>query len=190
MMISKLQQIIAAPHHPVDTGSPKAWQRVQERLGTPLPQDYKTFIDLYGTGAFYDFLILYNPFSKQEDRDLFLALDTYHQANRRVQAAASRPWSVVNPFELYPADGGLLPWGTTTPMVQSFFWQVDGPPENWITVLYHLQTGEYEVWKLSFSEFILKLMTRQIESVLLPDDFPPCHAPIQYNQPQAFVFYP
>jgi hypothetical protein len=190
MRISQLQQIVPPPRHPVETGSHKAWQQVQTRLGTPLPADYKTFIDRYGTGAFHNFLVLYNPFSKQEDRDLFLALDTYHQANRRVQGMTSRPWSVVKPFELYPAEGGLLPWGTTARMAQSFFWQVDGPPENWITILYHLQTGEYEVWKLPFSIFIRKLLTRQIESVLLPDDFPPRHAPIQYNQPQDLVFYP
>jgi len=190
MSIHQLQQAIPPPRHPVETGSPKAWRQVQERLGTPLPEDYKSFIDQYGTGTFQDFLAPYNPFSKQEDRDLFLALDTYHQANCRVQAKASRPWSVVNPFELYPAEGGLLPWGSTVPMAQSLFWQVEGPAESWVTVLYHLKTGEYEVWKLSFSEFVLKLMTRQIESVLLPDDFPARHTPIQYNQPQALVFYP
>ncbi len=190
MSISQLQQVVPPPQHPIETGSLKEWLQVQERLGTALPEDYKNFIDLYGTGAFHDFLLPYNPLSRQEDRNLFLALDTYHQANRQVQVKASRPWSVVKPYEFYPAEGGLLPWGTTTEMAQAFFWQVDGPPENWVTVLYHLQAGEYEVWKLSFSAFIGKLMARKIESLLLPADFPPRDNRIHYNPSEVLVFNP
>ena len=188
MSLHQLCRIVPPPHPPVETGSPKRWQRAAQRLGTPFPEDYKSFIDTYGTGVFNDFLLPYNPFSTLDEVNIFLVLDTHHQANRLVQAKASRPWSAVKPFELYPSADGLLPWGTTTRMAQSFFWQVSGPPETWPTVLYNLQTGEYEVWKLPFTSFLVKLITAEIESVLLPEGFPPQNAPIYYNQFQTSVF--
>jgi hypothetical protein len=188
MQVHQLSQIVPPPNKPVETGSPKQWQLVQNRLGTPLPEDYKTFIDTYGTGAFNDFLLPYTPFSTLEEVNTFLVLDTHHHTNNLIQTKTSRTWSAVKPFDFYPCTNGLLPWGTTSRMAQSFFWQVSGPPNTWPTVLYTLKTGEYEVWKMPFSVFILKLITREIKSVLLPDKFPPQDTPIRYNQRHTPVF--
>lgn len=182
MSIRKLAKFVPPPHHPIETGSPKQWAIVQERLGTPLPPDYKTFIDTYGTGNFNDLILPYTPFSARDDLNLFQVLDAHHQANRLVRAKTSQPWSAVEPFELFPIDNGLLPWGVTAHIKKTFFWKVNGPPQTWITIFYDLQTGEYEVWKMPFLSFLVKLISGKIETVLLPDNFQSQLTPVEYIQ--------
>jgi hypothetical protein len=130
-------------------------------------------IDTYGTGNFGGFLYVYTPFAPNEYLNLYYALDTLHQANRQMARREETQWTAVHPFRLYPELEGLLPWGCTKNYGDAFFWQVQGSPDIWETVFYDLRRGEYEVWKKTTSELLLHLFTRQAESVLLPDDFPP-----------------
>jgi len=61
MPLSELLRIVIPPQHPIETGTGKTWKNIQNRLGLPLPDDYKAFVDCYGTGIFNNFLIPYNP---------------------------------------------------------------------------------------------------------------------------------
>jgi len=180
----QLIRIAPPPATPVETGSLKQWDLVQKHLGTPLPTDYKNFIDRYGTGSFDKRLIPFNPFAKNESVNLIQVLDVYHQASRKTQPLGDAPWSAFHPFELFPATEGLLPWGTTANFGDSFLWQVNGPPEAWVTITYNLRNGEYEVWKLSFTNFLVKLLLKEIESVVLSDDSIPITRHLQFN-PEA-----
>lgn len=173
MSIGDLTQIALPPIDPRETGTLKNWGKIEKRLGLLLPPDYKALIDGYGTGSFDDFIIIYNPFAQNEYLNLFYALDTLHQADQQTQFLGDPVWTAVHPFALYPAPEGLLPWGCTTNLGDIFFWQIKGPPETWETIFYNLRSGEHEVWKHPMSEFLMLLLTRQIESVLLPEDYPP-----------------
>lgn len=181
MPISQLIQLIPPPKAPIETGTPKRWEKAQERLGIIFPGDYKAFIDRYGTGTFNHYIIPYNPFAANEYMNLFQALDAHHRASSQTQSMLGAPWSVVSPFELYPAVAGLLPWGTTPHFERAFFWQISGRPDTWNTILYDLSGGEYEVWKLCATSFLLKLFKAEIESVLLPQD--------TWLQNQQVLFY-
>jgi hypothetical protein len=173
MRANVITQIIAPPAEPCETGTQKNWEKIEKRLGLKFPQDYKALINTYGTGSFNDFIIVYNPFAQNEYLNLLYVLDTLHQADQQTQLLADSVWTAVDPFELYPAPKGLLPWGGTTNLGETFFWQIKGPPENWETIFYNLRSGEYEVWKHSVTEFLYRLFTRDIESVLLPADLLP-----------------
>ena len=172
MSLPFLTPVIPAPARPRGTGTPNTWEKVEHEFGLRLPADYKQLIDQYGTGRFGDFIRLYNPFAETEEDNLFYALDTLKQAEQQTQLLGAPDWTVVRPFRLYPAPEGLLPWGCTAHFGEVFFWHITGAPQTWETIFYHLRTGEYEVWKRSITEFLLGLFTRQIESVLLPEDFP------------------
>ena len=175
-----LFNLIAPPPKPVETGTPKSWKEAEAFLGVPLPADYKDLIDHYGTGSFEDLLMVYTPFTQIEYLNLFYALDTLQQADRQTQKLGDPTWTAVNPFAYFPALKGLLPWGCTRNLSQVFFWQVQGTPAAWETVFYNLRNGEYEVWKYSLSGFLYRLFTRQIESVLLPEDFFATEEPIRF----------
>ena len=170
--MNQLLDLITAPLEPREIGSPKLWEKVESRLGLQLPPDYKSLIDAYGTGTFDDFIIVYNPFAQNEYLNLFFALDMLHQADQQTKSLGDSTWTAVHPFDLYPAPDGLLPWGCTTIYGDIFFWKIDGPPETWETIFYNLRSGEYEVWKNTLTEFLYLLFTHQIQSVLLPEDYP------------------
>ncbi len=171
LSLELLMQLIPPPSGPCETATPKAWEKIDARLGIELPPDYKALIDCYGTGSFNEFIFVYTPFAQNEYLNLFYALDTLHQADERTQLLGDPVWTAVHPFELYPASEGLLPWGCTSNLGDTFFWQIKGPPETWETIFYNLRSGEYEVWKYPLTEFLYRLFTRQIESVLLPEGF-------------------
>jgi hypothetical protein len=180
MISERITQIVATPADPRETGTPKNWEEIEKRLGLQLPQDYKIFVDAYGTGSFGNFIIVYNPFAENEYLNLFYALDTLHQADQKTRLLGDPAWTAVHPFELYPAPEGLLPWGCTTNLGDTFFWQIKGHPATWETIFYNLRSGEYEVWKYPISEFLYRIFTHQIASVLLPGDYPS----------SAITFYP
>jgi len=175
-----LPDIITPPSKPDETGAPKSWAKIEARLGLQLPSDYKAFIDRYGSGSFDDFIIVYNPFAENEYLNLFYALDTLHWADQQMQLIQDVVWTAVQPFELYPATEGLLPWGCTTNLGDTFFWQIKGPPETWETIFYNLRSGEYEVWKYPLTDFLYGPFTQRVESVLLPQAFPPAVTPIRF----------
>ncbi|MFN2197103.1 MAG: SMI1/KNR4 family protein [Anaerolineales bacterium] len=178
--MNRLFHLIAPPAKPVETGTLKSWNETEALLGVPLPADYKDLIDHYGTGSFGDLIMVYSPFTQIEVLNLFYALDTLQQADRQTQKLGDPSWTAVQPFAYYPALKGLLPWGCTRNLSQVFFWQVKGTPATWETVFYNLRSGEYEVWKYPMSAFLYRLFTHQIESVLLPEDFPGTEEPIRF----------
>jgi hypothetical protein len=178
--MNRLFHLIAPPAKPVETVTPKSWKETEAFLGVPLPADYKDLIDHYGTGSFGDLITVYNPFTQIEYLNLFYALDTLQQADRQTQKLGDPSWTAVKPYAYFPATEGLLPWGCTRNLSQLFFWQVKGAPADWETIFYNLRSGEYEVWKYPLSIFLYRLFTRQIESVLLPEDFPGTEEPIRF----------
>jgi hypothetical protein len=155
---------------------------VEQRLGVALPGDYKTYIDRYGTGSFSDFIFPLNPFTSNEYLNLFYVLETHHQALRVTQQRMSAVhWTPIEPFALYPAENGLLPWGTATNFGETFFWHVNGVPEKWSTVFYNLREGEYEVFKTTFTGLLAGLISGEIESVLILETFSPSAVPIAFR---------
>src|SRR5688500_7171138 len=61
MSINELKQVIPHPLNPVEAS--RNWVEVEEKLGLKLPQDYKDFINLDGTGIIGNGILIYNPFS-------------------------------------------------------------------------------------------------------------------------------
>jgi hypothetical protein len=61
--VDDLIRIAPPPDIPVDRGLPSQWNDIELILGTPLPGDYKAFINAYGTGYFNDLFHVFNPFS-------------------------------------------------------------------------------------------------------------------------------
>jgi hypothetical protein len=169
-----LQQLLSTappPENPNETGSSKAWEKIDQRLGVKLPKDYKNLINHYGTGSFNDSITLFNPFAGNESLNLFHALETHHKATQMAQLVVDSNWTAIQPFELYPAHHGLLPWGSTENFEKNLFWKVDGVPKKWATVFYDLRNGEYEIWKMPCTKLLAGIFTGEIQSVLLPEDY-------------------
>jgi hypothetical protein len=167
--LSGLKSIVRPPKIPEETSSEKGWLKVQERLGLTLPADYKDLIDCYGTGFLAGWILPYNPFAKNETMNLFWILNLHHQSTNQIRGKSKSNWSIVAPYQLYPEPGGLLPWGRSSSFEITMFWQVEGKPDSWTTILYNLLRGEYEVWKYGLVDFLYRLYSRNIKSLLLPE---------------------
>ena len=168
MSLLQLTRLIPPPETPIETGSSNRWNQVQERLGLNLPADYQSFLNTYGTGHFSNGLVVYNPFARDDVHNLFQALEVHTLASSHVNKNSSIHWSIIDPFQLYPAQGGLLPWGMFVDFKISFFWNPEENLEFWPTVVYDLRRGEYEVWKFGFVDTLLNLFCGEINSVILP----------------------
>uniref|UniRef100_A0A0R3R5W4 SMI1_KNR4 domain-containing protein n=2 Tax=cellular organisms TaxID=131567 RepID=A0A0R3R5W4_9BILA len=67
----------------------------------------------------------------------------------------------------YPAEGSFLPWAVTD-NGETFVWLVDGEPDSWKVAIHSSDQGEEEVYNFGCVEFILKLLSRDISSKILP----------------------
>lgn len=77
MYLEKLKALIPPPDHPECAGNPELYRQTDDRLGIKLPQDYYDFIAAYGTGMFGNWLVVYNPFTKNPHLNLFRQLEEW-----------------------------------------------------------------------------------------------------------------
>ncbi|EOC0042147.1 SMI1/KNR4 family protein, partial [Cronobacter turicensis] len=64
MMINKLTQLLPPPASPSDSGKGKTWPLIAGSIN--FPSDYVDFINTYGSGRIAEFIVIFNPFSKDE----------------------------------------------------------------------------------------------------------------------------
>ena len=137
--VDDLIELAPPPEWRIDAGSPSGWDDIEQSLGTPLPDDYKLIINVYGSGNFNDLFYLFNPFDTQGKsgnllnqafrRDCFglSVLDIYDE----IKSINAR----LCPFPIVPEPGGLLPLGGDSNGGYAF-WLMEGIPEDWPLILY------------------------------------------------------
>src|SRR4051812_28841024 len=102
-----LTSLIPPPSNTVEGGPDLEWPKIEKKLKTPLPADYKSFIETYGTGTFAEFYFVFNPFSKTATRNLLeMAKNLRGQYTEQHKEDPNE-----YPYPSFPAKGGLLPWG-------------------------------------------------------------------------------
>lgn len=148
MMLRELTTLIRPPMRANSSGTAEQWTQVETALGVGLPADYKAAIATYGSGCFGDFIIYFNPFSPSPHDNLLQQLAQYHEAERVHRLNfPDRMESIVAPFSLFPSANGLIPFGTTTNVGDTFCWQTTGAPHEWPLVLYNLAHRHF-LWSL------------------------------------------
>jgi hypothetical protein len=162
-----LRKLMPPPESPADVPTRDAWQSVERNLGMELPEDYKGFIGIYGTGAVDGFLWVFTPFTGNSNLNL---LD---QAKLRLDAQRDhcQVAGVRCPYALFPDANGLFPWGASD-NGDVLYWLCKDSPPRWITVVCDPRASEWREVKLSTSQFLAVLLTRQLVVDLFPQDFP------------------
>ncbi|MBV9851332.1 MAG: SMI1/KNR4 family protein [Armatimonadetes bacterium] len=165
MSIEALKQLIPPPVAPLEVGEEASWQRTEHRLDTQLPNDYKSYIDTYGTGYFgpedFSFLWPLNPFSATLSFFRFqrLLLEAYEECR------LSTPHEC--PFATWPVAGGLLSWGRTD-NGDTLCWLTENEPDRWTTIVYDSKFIEYERFSLSMTEFLVEWLRGSITPCMFP----------------------
>ncbi|MGW0957534.1 SMI1/KNR4 family protein [Streptomyces gelaticus] len=129
------------------------WARVESRLGTALPGDYKKLVERFGYGDFDDYLGLLVPDGPPGSLDLVEFNEFW------ARAAAEDSGGPGGPYRLCPAPGGLLQWASTEQRT-SFYWLTEcADPDRWPILVTGDDYREWDRFDSSTAEFIHRLLT-------------------------------
>lgn len=144
-LVSSLTSLLPPPPltDPPTTRPP--WEEMPATTGFPLPQDYRDFVDVYGGGQIDDHLTVLHPTLEPPfpgypgGMNGFARYTLERIGGTFAELHDSDPEAY--PFPVYPALGGLLPWGLTSDS-DHFFWRT-GPdsPEDWPVVIWFRHAG-------------------------------------------------
>jgi hypothetical protein len=155
--VQRLSEMIpaSAPRRPRD------WTAVERQLGTPLPDDYKELVEIYGGGVFDETVWLLDPECPDGDYNL---LD---QARERAEILAELWEFEAKPIELLNDAGAqVLPWAYVEGSGAFLYWlrRPGQEPSAW-TVLFNEGRGpEWEHHASPCAPFLLAVLTGQAET--------------------------
>jgi hypothetical protein len=164
-MINLLRTILAPPLAPSELPPRRAWPAVEEGFAR-LPQDYKEFIETYGSGYIGEgYLSVFNPFSKNQYLDL-----VYQAENVRTAfASLKREHPLAYAFDFFPALGGLLPFGVNVDGAY-LLWQTAGHPDAWSIAVLACDAPRIEGFQMGMVEWLAKILSGQIRCSFFPAD--------------------
>jgi hypothetical protein len=165
MTLQSLREIIEPPAAPVESADWEAWPSVDEELDVQLPEDYKCFLTIFGTGSIGSFLWVLNPFSSNKYLNLLQQMKVSLERVRALQTNTGDS----HPYSLYPNAGGLLPWAITD-NGDTICWRTLGPASNWNVVIVAARGPNLEQYPYGMSEFLRALIVGEIQSQIIPRD--------------------
>lgn len=166
MSIEQLEKILEPPIDPVDRPVANGWSAVEKKLGK-LPDDYKRFIEMYGTGSIDGFVWIFNPFAANKNLNL---LD---QVLIKISALSDLgdTFGEAIPFPLFPKPNGLLPFGVTD-NGDVLFWQAASNPAGWKVIINAAREPKWKQYDVGITDLLTGLLSRQMICEVFPGDFP------------------
>jgi hypothetical protein len=153
-MLEQLRRLLPPPAEPLEPAPPGGWAEVEAALGTGLPEDFKAFTELYGSGKVDDFLYLFNPFAEGQDGNLLFEKDRVLAAYAETRAK-------------FPARLPLPPF---TDNGDELFWVTRGDPGDWPVALLESRAARQEIHRMPVTGFLVALATGELDTGILPDD--------------------
>lgn len=167
MNLEALELLMPPPPVPYEAPKGEDWFSVETKLNTHLPQDYKRFMERYGSGRIDEFLSILNPVSTNKYRNLFFQIEMQLNALKELREGGTE----IVPFELFPVTGGLLPFGLTE-NEDVLYWQTVGHSDNWTVVVNEGRSPEWAMFQVGIVEFLCWILERQISCNIFQNDFP------------------
>jgi len=140
------------------------WQPFEAALGTLLPQDYKDLVRLYGSGRLMGFFGICVPVSRSPNLRLLSSFQAVTNMFRLMDELT---------YPLWPAAGGLLPFGSSD-NGDEFFWLSEGAPADWRVVIWDRGMDVFETLDCDLTDFIAGVATGENIPRAFPEDMLPC----------------
>jgi hypothetical protein len=183
MSIERLPQLLPPPTNPTGSGNHGDWEAVEAGL-TPLPRDYKEFVDTYGLGRIDGFVLIYSPFAQSPSANL---LARGRQDLAALTELRNKYGKSEVPYALFPEQGGLLPFGTDD-NGDGLYWLTEGDPDEWAVVVNEGRAPEYERFDMPMTGFLALILSKTIKCGIFPADFPdprPAFSPLEDCEDRA-----
>lgn len=140
-------------------------ESIVNESGSVVPCDYLEFIQALNVSGFNSYLWFCSPLDDgwngfvEDQNEVYSTLQ-----NEELNDGGD---GFQYPYELYPKEGGLLPWAQADNGTV-FFWQTfsDKP---WIIVVYDEMVDYFE-YEMTTAEFIYRLISGDIDNSGLPND--------------------
>lgn len=165
MTIERLTALLPPPAARHDVAPD--WTAIEARLGTPLPPDYRAFVDRYGAGRIAGFLWIFVPDAPAETIDLVVQ----SQAQAEVLDDLKASGETIEE-QAFPAPGGLLPAGMSD-NGDVIHWRTVGAPDAWTIVVQEARGPVFVAHDTDLTGFLAGVLDRSIRCPAFPDDFPP-----------------
>lgn len=165
MSLEKLKILFPENYSKLPLDNYSKWNEIEKKLGVNLPTDYKEFIDLFGAGIIDDFILVFSPFSENENMNFFIQQDLNNEAYSTLKESHPNEF----PYQIFTKKSGLLPWGRTE-NGDILNWIVDMNLDEWPILIYD-GYGDYFECQNSMTNFINDLITRNISCPFFPGDF-------------------
>src|SRR5436190_16631551 len=113
MSLHVLLEIMPQPSQPIEVVDTRDWEIYELVTGIILPDDYKAYLSVYGTGIIGGIITPYNPFCRRASwKPSYTCRDWVREA-LAIQELKRAFGEAVFPYAVYPQESGVLPWGST-----------------------------------------------------------------------------
>ncbi len=158
-MIDDLIEIIVPPLEPVYSGSMEDFRRFEVSQNISFPTDFKEIITRYGSGTFGSLINLINPFQGRNGESEYVVVEQQIRLNYFDMRS---DFPEYNPFEYYPKQYGILPWGTSQNGDELFWYIVDTNPENWQVIIWQSRSQNYWLYPFNLTTFLAGIFTNKV----------------------------
>lgn len=164
MSLNSLLTVLPPPQNPVEVPTAETWNATEMQLSR-LPDDYKAFVDRFGTGNISGFIWILNPASQNRYLNLLVEMKPILSALRELRESGE-----PCPYPLYPEPGGLLPFGKSD-NGDALYWLTIGQPEQWPIVVNAARDPAYEKFECDMTDFLAGILNRRIHCSIFPEGF-------------------
>jgi hypothetical protein len=167
IVLECLKKVLLPPSIPQKIGNKDEWKKFENKLGVALPEDYKLFIETYGTGGIDNFIWLLTPFV--QDKNINFTSRMNVMCNAYLESRDKFPQYYKH--KVFPELGGILPWAYTD-NGDEIYWLTGKNSDEWSVVVYETRSPEYHEYAMTMVEFLYKIVTKELVCEAFPEDFP------------------
>jgi hypothetical protein len=141
------------------------WPAIESAIGVETPNSYREYVESFPSGRIDGTLFVIHPAGPggaADAEDYMFSVGTAFNSLREVTGDV--------PFEFYPRERGLIPWGAWEARRLLFTWHPIGDPDTWPIVMLN-DDLEYQETSMTLSEFLTRLVRRDGDWHIVAEDF-------------------
>ena len=140
------------------------WGKIENENNIVFPEDYKWFLENYGSGSINDFLWIFSPTCNNLNLNSF---EQYKVMKNSYEIMHNNKLIEYN-YSFYDNGIGLFPWGITDNGDELYWNYVNGVAE---VVIFASRYADVFSYKLNVIDFLTGLLIKKIKCDIFPDDF-------------------